>query len=141
MLISKSIQVYAAVQSVWNALINPDKIARYFTGAETATDWKVGRPVVFTHQYEGQTFHNKGTVLDFVADKLLRYTYWTAFSHTEDIPENYTTITWQLAGENDTIILSLTQTNFKNEEWFRNLETGWNTVLLKIKEIAEEDNK
>ena len=33
--------------------------------------------------------------------------------------------------------LTFTQTNFKNKEWYEALETGWDMVLVKMKEIAE----
>ena len=138
MIISKSIDIDSDPSIVWDALINPEKIKQYFTGAETVTDWQIGSQIVFTHKYEGQVFKNKGVILNFDANRLLRYTYWTAFSNSEDKPENYTTITYLLTATNDKTNLMLTQTNFKSEEWYRNLETGWDVVLAKIKEIAEE---
>ena len=138
MKISKSIEINSDPSLVWDVLINPEKIKQYFTGAETVTDWQVGSKIEFTHKYEGQVFKNKGVIFDFDTNRLLRYTYWTAFSNSEDAPENYTTITYKLTEMNDTTNLMLTQTNFKSEEWYRNLEIGWDTVLSKIKEIAEE---
>ena len=36
--------------------------------------------------------------------------------------------------------LSLTQTNFKNTEWYQALEIGWDQVLEKMRELAEENN-
>lgn len=138
MKISKSIYINSNTSLVWDALINPEKIKEYFTGAETITDWQVGSQIVFTHKYEGQVFKNKGVILDFDTNRLLRYTYWTAFSNSVDAPENYTTITFILTEMNHATNLMLTQTNFKNQEWYRALEIGWDTVLSKIKEIAEE---
>jgi uncharacterized protein YndB with AHSA1/START domain len=138
LLINKSIEMNAGPAKVWDALVNPEKIKQYFPGAETTTDWKIGSEIVFTHQYEGQEFKNKGVILNFDPNHLLSYTYWTAFSNTEDKPENYTTITFSLSAINDTTTLTLTQTNFKNEEWYRSLETGWDFVLGRIKEITEK---
>ena len=135
--ISKSININSVPSLVWDALINPAKIKQYFTGAETITDWKVGSQIIFTHTYVGKVFINKGVILDFDSNRLLRYTYWTPFSNTEDKPENYTIITYFLTDRNDSTNLMLTQTNLKNEEWYLNLEIGWNTVLSKIKDLVE----
>ncbi len=128
LIISKSIDIYSKPSQVWDVLINPEKIKQYFTGAETLTDWQTGSEIVFIHKYEGQEFKNKGVILNCDTNQLLRYTYWTVFSICEDKPENYTTITYNLTENNDTTKLTLTQTNFKNKEWYRGLETGWDIV-------------
>lgn len=73
----------------------------------------------------------------FDPNRLLSYTYWTAFSSTTDKPKNYTTISYSLTEMNERTKLIPTQTNFKNKEWYQVLTTGWDTVLAKIKEIAE----
>jgi len=135
--ISKSIDINSDPSRVWDTLINPEKIKQYFTGAETVTDWQVGSQIAFIHNYEGQEFINKGVILNFAVNRILQYTYWTAFSNTEDKPENYTTITYSLAEMNHKTKLMLTQTNFKSEEWYKGLEIGWDIVLAKIKEISE----
>ena len=135
--ILKSIDINSSPIKVWNVLTNPEMIEQYFTGAETITNWEIGSEIIFIHIYEGQEFKNKGVILDFNPSHLLSYTYWTAFSNTEDKPENYTTITYTLTEVNDKTKLTLKQTNFKSVEWYQGLETGWNTVLAKIKEIAE----
>jgi len=135
--ISKSVDINTKPSRVWDTLINPEKIKQYFTGAETLTDWQIGSQIAFIHNYNGQEFINKGIILNLAVNRLLQYTYWTAFSNTEDKPENYTTITYSLEEMNHKTKLTLTQTNFKNEEWYQALEIGWDTVLAKIKEISE----
>jgi len=138
LIISKSIDINSDPSKVWDTLINPEKIKQYFTGAETVTDWQIGSEIVFIHNYEEQEFKNKGVVLNFDTNRLLRYTYWTAFSNSEDKPENYTTITYSLTEINNKTKLSITQTNFKSVEWYQSLEMGWDVVLAKIKEISEK---
>ena len=137
LVISKSIDIFSPATKVWDVLTNPEMITQYFTGAETVTSWQVGREITFTHVYEGKEFKNKGVILNFEPNKLLRYTYWTFFSNTEDKPENYTTITYDLTGVSDKTQLRLTQTNFKNAEWYEALEIGWDQVLEKMKQLAE----
>lgn len=138
--IFKSIDIHATAPEVWNALISPEKIVQYFFGAETITNWEVGTPVLFKHEYEGQKFINRGIVLAYQPNELLSYTYWTAFSNTEDRPENYTIIAFWLSFIDNKTVLTLTQTNFKDEAWYQGLQTGWDMVLDKIKEIAENNS-
>ena len=140
LVISKSIDIFSTASKVWEVLIKPEMIKQYFTGAETATNWQIGSAITFTHIYEGKEFKNKGVILNFEPNKLLRYTYWTGFSNTEDKPENYTTITYDLTEIGDKTQLHLTQTNFKNAEWYKALEIGWDQVLEKMKELAEGNN-
>jgi uncharacterized protein YndB with AHSA1/START domain len=136
--IQKSIAINASSLKVWDVLTNPAMIKQFFTGAETITNWQIGAEIVFIHWYEKKEFRNKGVILQFLPNQVLGYTYWTAFSNTEDKPENYTTITYTLEEANGKTKLSLLQTNFKNNAWYEGLQTGWDMVLDKIKDIAEQ---
>lgn len=135
--ILKAIEISSSPSKVWHVLTDPEMIKQYFTGAETITDWHVGSEVIFSHVYEGKAFQNRGVIIDFNPGHLLSYTYWTAFSNTEDKPENYTLIVYTLTEMDKTTTLTLKQTNFQNIEWYFALQTGWDTVLSKINELAE----
>jgi hypothetical protein len=63
--ISKHIEIHSSPPQVWDVLINPDKISRYFIGAETITDWQTGSEILFHHEYEGEQFTNKGRIIAF----------------------------------------------------------------------------
>src|SRR5215472_19080635 len=84
--ISKSIDIHSSPDKIWEVLINPTMIEQYFPGAKTITSWEIGSEILFIHTYEGNKFINKGVILDFDPMHLLSYTYWTAFSNTEDKP-------------------------------------------------------
>ncbi|WP_162915528.1 SRPBCC family protein [Paraflavitalea soli] len=135
--IIKSIEINTAASKVWNALINPDIIIQYFPGVETQTDWKPGNEIRFIHQQQGQSVSDKGIILDFVPPHLLRHTYWTPFSGLDDKPEHYTTVSYSLSETDNRTILTVTQTNFNSEEWWRNSQAGWDDVLTTIKKIVE----
>jgi uncharacterized protein YndB with AHSA1/START domain len=135
--ISKCIRINSSPPEVWDVLTNPDKISQYFSGAETISDWQAGSAILFHHEYEGEKFTNKGKILAIQPNHLLIYTYWTKYSQTEDLPENYTTMSYALDRLDNMTTLTFTQSNIKNRQWFEGLQTGWDTVLSKIKEIAE----
>jgi uncharacterized protein YndB with AHSA1/START domain len=137
LIISKSIDIYSSPSRVWHVLTTAEMITQYFTGAKTATTWEPGSEITFTHIYEGKELKNKGIILNFEPNHLLRYTYWTSFSNTEDKPENYTTITYILEEINSKTRLNLAQSNFQNIEWYQALQVGWDQVLQKMKELAE----
>ncbi len=140
LVISKFIDISSSLSRVWEVLTNPEMITQYFTGAKTVTTWGIGSEITFIHIYKEKEFINKGIILNFEPNHLLRYTYWTVFSNTEDKPENYTIITYDLTGMGDKTRLNFNQTNFKNIEWYHALEIGWDQVLEKMRELAEQNN-
>lgn len=135
--IIKSIEVNTAVSRVWNALVNPDIITQYFPGVAIITDWKTGSELIFIHDPQGKQIKDKGIILDIVSPHLLRHTYWTFYSGLDDKPENYTTVTYSLTEVNNKTILTVEQTNFNSDEWWRNAQLGWDQVLATIKQIVE----
>lgn len=135
--ISKSIEINTSASKVWNALINPNLIPQYLPGVEAVSDWKPGSTVQYIHREGGMEIIDKGVVLDAVSPHLLRHTYWTPYSGLEDTPENYTTITMSLKETDNKTVLSIEQTNFHSEDWWRNSMAGWEDVLTTIKRIIE----
>lgn len=135
--ITKSIEINTPASKVWNALINPNLISQYLPGVEAITDWKPGSEVKYVHSEGDKKVIDKGTILDAVPPHLLRHTYWTPYSGLDDRPENYTIISFSLKETDNKTVLSVEQTNFRNDEWWRNSLTGWDDVLTTIKRIIE----
>ena len=98
----------ASVEKVWNALTKPEIIKQYFFGTQTTTSWVKGSPITFDGNWEGKSYHDKGTVLDVQKNKLIRYSYWSSMSGIEDKPENYVTVTYKLAGKDGDVELTIT---------------------------------
>jgi uncharacterized protein YndB with AHSA1/START domain len=133
-----NININAPISRVWQALTDPAIIQRYFFGTHTDTDWKVGSPIVFTGEWEGKTYKDKGTILDVTPDKLLRYSYWSSMSGIEDRPENYVIVTYELKGEDGDVDLTLTQENIPDEKTKTHSEANWKKVLDNLKKVVEE---
>lgn len=98
--VKASIIINAAASKIWNVLTNPDKIALY-TGSQTDTDWVVGSPITWEGEMHRRKFRNKGEVLDYVSNKLLRFTYWSGMGGDADLPENYSEIAYTLKQSDD----------------------------------------
>ncbi|HEY0031209.1 MAG TPA: SRPBCC family protein [Bacteroidia bacterium] len=133
-----SINIYATVPKVWEALTNPEMIRKYFFGTNAITDWKAGSTIVFEGEWEGHSYKDKGTVLKVEPYKLLSYNYWSSMSGIEDIPENYVTITYELLDEGNKTSLTIIQENIPTEEMREHSEQNWKKILHNLKELVEK---
>jgi len=129
--------INAPVSSIWDALVNPVKIKKYLFGTDTHCDWKVGSSLRFTGEWEGKQYEDKGTILAIEPEKLLRYNYWSGFSGTPDVSENYQVVTFELIPAGDKTCLHLTQQNIRSEEAKAHSEENWKMVLNSLKELVE----
>ena len=132
-----AVDIQAPTSAVWKALVTPELIKQYLFGTETKTDWKVGSPITFSGSWEGKGYEDKGTILANEKEKRLQYSYWSSFSSLPDVPENYATVTFDVAQQGDNTRLSVTQDNCASEESRKHSEQNWSMVLNSIKEIVE----
>jgi len=137
--IEKHIEIDADKLRVWEILTNPELIKRYLFGTETISEWKVGSEIIFQGDFENMKFRDKGVIKKFDVGKTLQYTYWSGFSGTEDKPENYNLVTYQLNDTNAKTILSLIQENIRSKKSYEHADKSWDFVLAQMKELAEND--
>jgi uncharacterized protein YndB with AHSA1/START domain len=133
-----SVSVAAPADKVWAALTTPELVKQYFFGTQLVTDWKVGSPIYFRGEWEGQTYEDKGTVLEFDPLRRLRYNYWSSMSGTADKPENYANITYAVREEDGKSIVTITQDNIENEEKRAHSEQTWQMVMGDMKKLLEK---
>ena len=135
---SASTEINASAESIWEVLTSPEKIAIYLYGTQTETDWQAGSPIKFTGNYNGTEYHDKGKVLENNPHKLLKYSYWSSMSRTEDKPENYFIVSYILeVSSSKNIKLTWLQTNMSSTKSVEHTEQGLPSMLNKIKELAE----
>ena len=114
-----------------------EMIKQYFFGTEAISDWKAGSSLIFQGEWEGNSYQDKGNILAAEPGTLLQYNYWSGFSGLEDIPENYSLVTYRLEGDPDHTVLTLTQEGFSGEEAKAHAEGGWAMVLDNLKKLLE----
>ena len=85
----------------------------------------------------GKRFEDKGEIVKFEPKERLQFTHFSPFSGQPDIPENYHTVTFELAPRGDGTELVITQTNAANQEERNHSEANWARVLNSIKHAAE----
>ena len=135
---SKSVEINAPAEKIWQVLTTPEKIKVYLFGTETISDWEIGSPILFQGDYNGHQYKDKGNVLGKTENELLKYNYWSGFSGLADQPENYSLVTYEIeniaANKNK---FTWTQQGFASKEGQCHTEEGLGTMLEKIKELAE----
>lgn len=132
-----TIKINAKVESVWDALTNPDKIEKYLYGTKTITDWIEGSPIIFKGNYQGKDYKDKGEIRRVIPNKYIEYTFFSSFSDLEDKPENYSLVTYEIDKNESNIILTISQHNLPNEELAEHTRESWEKIVNEIKEMTE----
>jgi uncharacterized protein YndB with AHSA1/START domain len=136
--VNTSIIFKAPVAEVWQGLTDPAMVKQYFFGTDLKSDWKVGGPITFSGEWEGKTYEDGGIILEIDPPKLLKYTYWSSMSGTENKPENYYNITYTLSERDGLTILTITQDGVKNQEAATHSEQNWQSVFNGLKKLIEK---
>ncbi|MFZ0169630.1 MAG: SRPBCC domain-containing protein [Candidatus Dormiibacterota bacterium] len=135
---AKSITINASADAVWQALTDPEMVRQYMYGTNMETDWQVGSPITWKGEWQGSTYEDKGSVLEVKPRRLLKVTHWSPMAGTEDTPDNYHTVTYELAGEEGTTTLTVKQdNNASQEEADKMAENNWGPVLEGLKAAVE----
>ena len=122
---------------LWSVLTDNQFIEQWL-GVQMVTDWQPGSPIAFTFTYKDKEIIDKGAVLHFEPAKKFSYNYWSVFSTTEDKPENYSVITFEIQPNEKGSLLQLTQTNFSTQLMYTHADNNWEETLDTIKKLAEE---
>jgi uncharacterized protein YndB with AHSA1/START domain len=128
--------INAPVSKVWDALTNPEVVKQYFFGTNLVTDWQVGNPIFFRGEWDGVAYEDKGTVLAF--EHYLCYNYWSSFSGTEDISENYANIKYIVKAVDGGTQVTVTQEGLKDEAALAHSENNWQMVMGEMKKMVEQ---
>ncbi|MCX8143637.1 MAG: SRPBCC domain-containing protein [Bacteroidia bacterium] len=137
-ILNKTISINASTSKVWNTLTTPDLIKEWLFGTKVISDWKVGTSILFTGNWQGTDYADKGTILKFDIEKVFQYNYWSGFSGLPDSPENYSMITFELTSKDNGTMLTLTQSNFATETMYEHSDKNWDAALDIVKNLAEK---
>src|SRR5262245_131328 len=106
-----SIRINASTAEVWGALVNPAAIKQYMFGADVTSEWREGSAIVWKGVWQGRKYEDKGTILALEPREKLQYTHFSPLSGLPDHPDNYHTVTVELAADGNRTRLTLTQDN------------------------------
>ncbi len=130
--------INSPIAKVWNALTNPEIIKQYMFGTNVVSDWKEGSSIVWKGEWQGNSYEDKGVILKIERERVLRYTHFSPLSGAPDVPENYHTLTYELADEKDHTLVSLSQDNNATEQEREHSQQMWGTMLGSLKKLLEE---
>jgi uncharacterized protein YndB with AHSA1/START domain len=144
--IVNTIEIQATPEAVWDALVNPEKTKIYMFGCATVSDWQEGSTLLWQGSYEGKEMvFVKGFIIKIEAPYLLEYSVFDPNSTMEDVLSNYLHVTYKLAVNSNTTLLTVTQGDYTTvadgerrfNESYNNGE-GWNPILQAIKQLVEQ---
>ncbi|MGA7292604.1 MAG: SRPBCC domain-containing protein [Terriglobales bacterium] len=145
LLIRKSIEIDAPIETLWKVLTDSQFIRQYMFGCNAETEWKTGSPLLWRGAADGKLYV-KGHVVSIDPPHRLAYTIFDPNSTIPDIPANYLTMTCELKKNNDRIsVLEITQGDFSTvadgDRRYRHSLGGDDIVLQGIKQVAEAESR
>lgn len=132
-----STTIHAPGARVWDALVKPDAIRQYMFGTNVVSDWQVGHSIVWKGEWQGKAYEDKGVILRMEPGRSIQYTHYSPLSGVPDVPENYHTVTVELAPEGDQTRVTLTQDHNASEDERAHSEQNWVMMLQALKEFVE----
>ena len=126
------------IEKVWKGLTDPALVKQYFFGTDLAADWRVGGRITFSGAWDGKTYTDGGTILELDEPRLLKYSYWSSMAGTEDKPENYNNITYQLCEKGGITTLIILQDGVKNEAAKEHSEQNWQSIFGAMKDLLQK---
>ena len=136
MRVEKTVTLHADAATVWDALTNPQVTRKYFFGCEAISDWKVGSPLIFRVEADGQEMIPvRGVITAIEPNTRLEHTCFAA--EFEDVPDKHTTVTYTLESNGGITELSISQGEFHEESTLSQHDTNWDHVLNGLKTLLE----
>ncbi len=136
--LTTEITINASKAEVWNGLTDPEMVKQYFFGTNQESAWMEGSPIVWSGEWEGKAYQDKGTILEITPGEYVKYSYWSSMSGTEDKPENYQNVSYKLDEKEGVTTLKITQENIKDEAAKEHSEGSWQAIFGGLKKMLEE---
>jgi len=135
--------IAATPDEIWKALTTPAVMKSYFLGADISSDFQVGSPITFRGQFKGKSYEDKGAIQTVEPQRRLAFTHFSPLAGLPDQPENYHTVSFDLAPTGGGTQVTLTQANLlggvkpSDLEHRAEFEKNWMTVLEGLKKTVE----
>jgi uncharacterized protein YndB with AHSA1/START domain len=135
-----TVDIDAAPERVWRALVTPAAIKQYMFGADVRSDWRQDAPITWSGEFQGKPYQDKGVIKRIEAPLLLQYTHFSPLSGQPDRPESYHTVTIELVNSGGRTRLILTQDNNPTDDARAHSEKNWRMMLEGLKKFVEAGN-
>jgi len=136
---SKStITINKPAKYVWEALIQPELIKQWQYGSQLTTSWKIGEPIKFHNEWQGQSFDQWGKVLEYEPNSKIKYSLFAPRPDLKDVPENYFYMTYLLDQNVDSTILTIIQDDPRPSLELSDDSDAGNAILNSLKQLVEQ---
>ncbi|MFJ2753243.1 ArsR/SmtB family transcription factor [Streptomyces sp. NPDC087297] len=125
--------IAATPEKVWECLMDPEATAAYWHH-HNISDWKPGSPWAHRRLDESGIDDVVGTVVEIKAPRRMVLTWSGA---DEERPQGPSRVTFELKPYGETVQLTVTHVNLRDEQELRQISGGWNFVLANLKTYAE----
>jgi uncharacterized protein YndB with AHSA1/START domain len=132
-----SVTIAAPPDRVWDALVDPRSVKQYMLGADVASDWRKGSPITWSGEWKGKGYQDKGVVLAVHPGRRLQYSHFSPLAGLPDKPENYHTVTIELAQDGERTKVALSQDKNPTPEAKEHSEENWDKILAGLKKVVE----
>ena len=132
-----SVTIAAPVADVWEALVTPAAIKTYTFGATVTSDWVVGSPILWTGEWQGRAYQDKGIILQIARERVLEFSYFSPLAGVADLPENYHIVTVHLSSDGGQTRVAVQQDNNLTDEAREHAERNWSVMLVGLKDFVE----
>ena len=142
LIVKRSITIHAPTSKVWEALTKPELVKLYMFGCDVVCNWQPGSEILFKAQVKDkEVVFVKGHIVRIEPGRLLEYTCFGPDSGLEDIPANYSKVTYTLFPTGGGTLVSVSQGDFallgEGEKRFEDASKGWDYALDGLKNVAE----
>lgn len=135
---TRSIEIFAHIDKVWNALIHPDLMKTYFFASKIEADWSEDGEIKMEVNREGGTVIQKGKVLEIKPKEKVKYKFWK--DPQEQPEENYIIVSYQLENVSAASVkLIWSEEGFADEPQKDRKENELPKILNQIKLIVEKE--
>jgi len=127
--------VRTTAEQLWKALVTPEFMKQYFSGAYFKTDWKPGSPWELT--FEDGRVADSGEVLECEKPKRIVLT-WRHELNPEITAEGYGRCTIELEQIREAVKLTITHTaDIPNSRLIKAVSGGWPSIVSNLKSLLE----
>lgn len=130
--------IHANAATIWDALTDPVQIKQYMFGTDVQSGWKEGSAITWKGEWQGKAYEDRGEIVKMIPNRLLQYTHYSPLGGQPDKPENYHTVTIDLAENGEQTNVALAQNGNATEEAREHSAKNWAMMLDGLKKMIEQ---